>query len=67
MAEKTQDKGTGSDNQPSKHISAKVRFLASNMASVISVTTCFPLEVLKTRLQIQVRTSLLTQKGLIGL
>ena len=33
-----------------KPISAKVRFLASNFASVISVTACFPLEVLKTRM-----------------
>lgn len=37
-----------------KEISSKVRFLSSNIASVISVTACFPLEVLKTRMQIQV-------------
>ena len=43
--------------KPLKHphqISSKVRFISSNLASVISVTCCFPLEVLKTRMQIQV-------------
>ena len=35
-----------------KTISSKVRFLSSNLASVISVTCCYPLEVMKTRIQI---------------
>ena len=39
----------------SKPISSKVRFFSSNLASIISVTFCFPLEVMKTRMQIQVR------------
>ena len=38
--------------QKKKEISSKVRFMSSNLASVISVTVCFPLEVLKTRMQI---------------
>jgi uncharacterized membrane protein YczE len=37
-------------------ISSPVRSLSSNLASLISVTVCFPLEVVKTRMQIQVRT-----------
>lgn len=47
-----------STKNPHKHsmnlkpISAKVRFLASNFAAVISVTCCFPLELIKTRMQI---------------
>ena len=48
-------KSTKNPNKPSmnlKPISAKVRFLASNMAAVISVTCCFPLELVKTRMQI---------------
>ena len=39
-------------------ISSPVRSLSSNLASLISVTVCFPLEVVKTRMQIQVRTLL---------
>lgn len=35
-----------------------VRGLSSQMASLVSVTVCFPLEVIKTRMQIQVRTLL---------
>lgn len=35
-------------------VSTKVRILASNFASLISVTVCFPLEVIKTRMHIQV-------------
>jgi hypothetical protein len=36
-----------------KPISAFARSLASNIASWTSVTVCFPLEVIKTRMQIQ--------------
>ena len=36
-----------------KEISTIVRSLSSNLASIIYVTCCFPLEVLKTRMQIQ--------------
>ena len=34
--------------------SALVNSISGNLASMISVTLCFPLEVMKTRLQIQV-------------
>ncbi|MFM7851584.1 MAG: MC/SLC25 family protein [Flammeovirgaceae bacterium] len=34
-----------------------MRSLASNFASLISVTCCYPLEVIKTRMQIQVKHS----------
>ena len=52
-----------------KEISTMVRSLSSNLASIISVTCCFPLEVLKTRMQIQVSQILksLDQAGLESL
>lgn len=37
-----------------------VRLMSGNMAAVISVSACYPLEVLKTRMQIQVNYYLLT-------
>jgi hypothetical protein len=51
MATSTTGQSAGNKH---KAVSSKVRFLSSNFASVISVTCCFPLEVMKTRIQIQV-------------
>ena len=41
-------------------VAAWVRSLSSQTASLISVTVCFPLEVIKTRMQIQVSSLRLT-------
>lgn len=38
---------------PQKQISTLVRSISSNIASLISVTCCYPLEVIKTRMHIQ--------------
>ena len=43
--------------KPEVKISAFVRSMSSNLASITAVTIMFPLEVVKTRMQIQVSLS----------
>ena len=48
----TPSHGERHSDMQNRTISSKTRFLSSNLASVTAVTVCFPLEVMKTRMQI---------------
>ena len=54
---------SGGKNDKERLISPFTRLLSSNVASIIAVTGCFPLEVVKTRMQVQGN---LTAKELIN-
>lgn len=51
LEESKKQAGNGSCKKPVK-VAGWIRSLSSQSASLISVTVCFPLEVVKTRMQI---------------